>query len=98
MPTEQKRVSVSQVAATVLIVLAMIVLLRFEGRMFLCSCGYFVPWISDTCSSNTSQQLFDPYSFTHILHGFLFFWLIALLFRRVVPGWQFGIALLLEAA
>ena len=82
----------------VLIVLAMIVLLRVEGRLFLCSCGYFAPWIGDTCSSNTSQQLFDPYSFTHILHGFLFFWLIALLFRRVVPGWQFGIALLLESA
>lgn len=82
----------------VLIVLAMIVLLRVEGRMFLCSCGYFAAWIGDTCSSNTSQQLFDPYSFTHILHGFLFFWLIALLFRRVVSGWQFGIAVLLESA
>ena len=82
----------------VLVVLAMIALLRFEGRMFLCSCGYFSPWIGDTCSSNTSQQLLDPYSFTHILHGFLFFWLVALLFRRMLPAWQFWLALLLEAA
>ena len=63
-----------------LVLLAMIVLLRAEGRMFLCACGQFAVWVSDWCSSNTSQQLLDPYSFTHVLHGFLFFWLIALLF------------------
>jgi hypothetical protein len=33
-----------------------------------------------------------------VLHGFLFFWLIALLFRRLAPSWQFWLALLLESA
>jgi hypothetical protein len=42
--------------------------------------------------------LLDPYSFTHVLHGFLFFWLIALLFRRMPVVWQFWLALLLESA
>ena len=81
-----------------LILLLMIVLLRAQGRMFLCACGYFDIWTSDTCSSNNSQQLFDPYSFTHVLHGFLFFWLITLLFRRLTASWQFWLALLLESA
>ena len=82
-----------------LILLLMIVLLRAQGRMFLCACGHFDIWTSDTCSSNNSQQLFDPYSFTHVLHGFLFFWLIALLFRgRLSASWQFLLALLLESA
>ena len=98
MTTQQTRASVGQIAAMGLIVIAMVALLRVEGRRFLCSCGYFAAWIGDTCSSNTSQQLFDPYSFTHVLHGFLFFWLIALLFRRIAPAWQFSLALLLEAA
>jgi len=77
---------------------AMIALLRFEGRSFICTCGHFAVWISDWCSSNTSQQLLDPYSFTHILHGFLFFWLMLLLFRRLRGVWQFWLALLLESA
>ena len=78
--------------------LLMVVLLRAQGRLFLCACGQFEFWTSDTCSANNSQQLFDPYSFTHVLHGVLFFWLIALVFRRMAPGWQLLLALLLEAA
>lgn len=84
--------------ATALVLLAMIALLRFQGRSLLCSCGYFAVWIGDWCSSNTSQQLLDPYSLTHVLHGFLFFWLIALLFRRMPRLWQVWLALLLESA
>ena len=80
------------------IVLLMIVLLRAQGRLFLCACGQFEIWTSDTCSSDNSQQLFDPYSFTHVLHGVLFFWLIALAFRRMTRGRQLLLALLLEAA
>jgi len=66
--------------------------------MFLCACGYFAVWVSDWCSSATSQQFLDPYSLTHLLHGFLFFWLITLLFRRMSRGWQLWLALLLESA
>src|SRR5215208_6244096 len=80
------------------VLVAMVVLLRAEGRSFLCACGQFAVWVGESCSSNTSQQLLDPYSFTHVLHGFFFFWLIALLFRRMARGWQFLPALLLESA
>ena len=94
MTSESKRVGI----ALGLVLLLIVVLLRVEGRMFLCDCGHFAVWTGDTCSSQTSQQLFDPYSFTHVLHGFLFFWLMALLFRRMSAGWQFCLALLLEGA
>ena len=98
MTTESKRTLLLQIAVTGLVLLLMIVLLRVEGRAFFCTtCGQFAIWIGDTCSSSTSQQLFDPYSYTHVLHGFLFFWLIALLFMRVAPPWQFWLALFLEA-
>ncbi len=73
-------------------------LLWAEGRMLFCACGEFRVWVGDTCSSQNSQQLFDPYSFTHILHGVLLFWLIALAARRLAPSWQFLLALALEAA
>jgi Protein of unknown function (DUF2585) len=92
------RVRLWQGLAIGLVLLLMTVLLRAQGRMFLCACGYFTVWTSDTCSSSNSQQLFDPYSFTHVLHGFLFFWLIALSFPRLAKAWQFWLALLLESA
>lgn len=92
------RRSIAPVIGIVVVVLLMGLLLRAEGRMFLCSCGEFKLWIGDTCSSNNSQQLFDPYSFTHILHGFLLFWLIALLLRKLAPLSQLWLALTLEAA
>lgn len=71
--------------------------LRAEGRMLFCSCGVFEVWVGDTCSSSNSQQLFDPYSFTHVLHGVLLFWLVALLFRNASPAWQLTLAAVLEA-
>ena len=81
-----------------LVMLFVGLLLRFEGRLVSCACGYVKLWVGDTCSSNNSQQIFDPYSFTHILHGFLFFWLIWLLLRQVKPSWQLVIAALFEGA
>src|ERR1051325_3944883 len=98
MTTESNRAGVWQIVAIGVVLLLVVVLLRAEGRLFICTCGHFALWTSDTCSSNTSQQLLDPYSFTHVLHGFLFFWLMALLFRRMAAGWQVWLALLLEGA
>ena len=98
MTTKKERSRAALGTATALVLLAMIVLLRAEGRRFLCACGTFAVWVGDWCSSNTSQQLLDPYSLTHVLHGFLFFWLIALLFRRMPRTWQFWLALMLESA
>jgi hypothetical protein len=69
-----------------------------EGRLISCACGEFRVWVGDTCSSENSQQLLDPYSFTHILHGFLILWLISLLFRKLSPAWQLSLAMILEAA
>jgi hypothetical protein len=98
MTTTKDRPRLVLLVASPLVLLALIVLLHAEGRRFLCACGHFAVWVSDWCSSNTSQQLLDPYSLTHILHGFLFFWLIALLFKRMPRVWQFWLALLLESA
>lgn len=97
MTTKTDRTSVSQIVATGVVLLLMIFLLRAQGRLFLCACGQFEIWTSDTCSSNNSQQLFDPYSLTHVLHGFLFFYLIVLVFKRLAGSWQLVLAIALEA-
>ena len=49
-------------------------------------------------SSHTSQHFLDPYTFTHVLHGVMFFWLASLLFAKLSAGWRFFIAVTAEAA
>jgi hypothetical protein len=72
-------------------------LLRLEGRLWICSCGRFLIWSGNICSSDNSQHLLDPYSFTHVLHGFAFFWLLAWLAQRFRPSWQLVLAVAVEA-
>jgi hypothetical protein len=40
----------------------------------------------------------DAYSFTHVLHGIIEFWLIGLLFPRIPLAWRFVFALSIEGA
>lgn len=95
---ETDRTRLKQIVAAGLVLLLMIFLLRVQGRSFLCTCGEFEIWTSDICSSDNSQQLFDPYSLTHVLHGVLFFYLMVSVFTRLSRSWQFVTALALEAA
>lgn len=59
-------------AAASAIFIAMIALLRFEGRIWFSKTGRIALWHGDVWSSECSQQLFDPYSFTHVSHGLIF--------------------------
>jgi Protein of unknown function (DUF2585) len=81
--------------ATVAVLVATVFILHAEGRSFICSCSKFSLWSGEVCSGNNSQQFLDPYSFTHILHGFLYLWLLALVAPRLAPAWQFWCAVTL---
>ena len=73
------------------------VLLRYEGRLWICSCGHVLLWAGNTKSSDNSQHIFDPYSFTHVLHGFVFYALLALVVPRLAVAWRLALALTIEA-
>ena len=83
--------------AIVLVLIGVALLLRSQGRLWLCSCGYLLLWSGDPWSSDNSQHLFDPYSFTHLLHGFLFCGLLALTVPRLSVVWQLWLAVSIEA-
>lgn len=85
------------VVAIVAVFAATALLLRLEGRLWFCACGRIQLWSGQICSANNSQHFLDPYSFTHVLHGFLFFWLIAWLFSRLRANWQLALAVAVEA-
>lgn len=73
-------------------------LLDQQGRLWICQCGRVDLWAGDIWSEDNSQHILDPYSFTHILHGFVFFWIIAWLWPRLALGWQLWLALFIESA
>ena len=85
------------IAAIGLVVAAAAILLAM-GRNPICTCGTVELWVGQRDSAKTSQMIADWYSFSHLVHGFLFYaglWLVA---RRWPVEWRFMAALLIEVA
>ncbi len=83
--------------AIVVILVGTALLLRSQGRLWWCSCDYLLLWSGDPWSSDNSQHLLDPYSFTHLLHGFVLCGLLALIVPRLSAVWQLWLAVSIEA-
>src|SRR5262245_64910642 len=67
------------------------------GRPFFGPPGFGI-WVWDIWSPANSQYLVDPYSFSHLVHGFLFFALLRWLAPRMPLERRLLIAVLLEAS
>lgn len=77
----------------------MVILMRTQGRLWWCKLGDYAIYINEAWnSSHTSQHFLDPYTFTHVLHGVMFFWLAKLIFSRLSTAWQFFISIFAEAS
>lgn len=101
-PADTRRETFGRKSRTLLVAAAAVLasavfVLRTQGRHWLCECGRFRIWVGDAWGAETSQQLFDPYTFTHVLHGLAFAGLLALLLPRVEPRTRLLLAVAAEA-
>jgi len=81
----------------VVIVLATITIEWWMGRLPFGPDGRFGWFESDIWSAAQSQRVADPYSVTHLAHGFLFYGLLFLVARRQPVAMRLLAAIALEA-
>ena len=66
------------------------------GRSIICKCGYIKLWQFQVWSSENSQHLTDWYTFSHIIHGFAFYYL-GKFFKKISLFQTFILALVIES-
>jgi hypothetical protein len=78
------------------LLLAQALLLHLEGHPLICTCGAVKLWEGAVNSSGNSQHISDWYSFSHIIHGFLFYGALRLLLPNVPVGLRLALAVGVE--
>jgi hypothetical protein len=87
-------------AGAVVLVLMVVqaLVLHLMGRVWICSCGTIRLWVGDIWSSELSQQIFDWYTASHIVHGILFYGVLRLVLPRAPVLVRLAIAVGIEAS
>src|SRR3989344_9268310 len=84
--------------AAVLLLALQAVVLYLMGQPPFCECGTISLWSGVVLSAENSQQISDWYTFSHIIHGLLFYLGLWFFFPRLSVGMRLLLALGIEIA
>ena len=85
-------------ALAAILVAAQGLTLHLMGQPPICDCDTVKVWHGVVQSSENSQHISDWYTFSHVIHGFLFCGLLWLVMPRVNFGFRLALAVMLEVA
>lgn len=80
------------ILSSLLLAVQALVLYLF-GQPAICECGYVKLWEGVVLGSGNSQHLTDWYTFSHIIHGLIFYWVLTLVAPRLSLGARLLLAL-----
>jgi hypothetical protein len=78
----QRSITIPRLSLTAGILISLVIvaaaagILYAMGRIPMCKCGYIKFWHGGRGDSEMSQHLTDWYTYSHVLHGIIFYWLL----------------------
>ncbi len=73
-------------------------ILYYLGQPLISKTGRILLWTNDVVSNENSQQIGDWYTLSHIIHGFIFFWILFFVLKHKSLWIRALVAVIIEGA
>lgn len=83
-----QRITVGQyIIIALALVTVQILVMLYQGHTMICECGFVRFWHGALNTSEDSQHFTDWYTFSHFIHGIIFYWILRKVSGKRWPIW-----------